>query len=391
MSEVSGADRKVSTSRSEEDDSDDSGVKDVSKKNDTRNEEDSMTGEDNLNVGDLVWARAPNSPFYPAVVTPDPHFKFHTKIVKSDSGQSGEQSSSAHRQYHLQYLGDDKRVWLHRNYIIPYRGITHYEKLAMEDLSNLNKIYKPKSEASKTAWREAVRIAQDMENITNGDRLHKCEIARIKERGGEKALHKKMEFDKQRKMSEHDRSPEKFKPPSPRKSSDSEDRKKSFHYNRKDELQYKMSKFGDPEKKKRKSEEERKNEPVIPFNVFDSKTTPTFNRSFKIKTIPKAPETPVTPEKSYIKEEHEIVTDNEGVTDGNESENNVEKSKAQEDLGDTQTDTVNQENLCEGALVWAKQRVGLVVCVSKLSIKIMFYLLGLSVLASNHCKRSEGW
>lgn len=368
MSEVSGAERKVSSSRSEEDDSDDSGVKDVSKKNETRNVEDSIRGEDSLSVGDLVWARAINSPFYPAVVTPDPHFKFHTKIVKSDSGQSGDQSSSgsAHRQYHLQYLGDNKRVWLHRNFIIPYRGINHYEKLAMEDLPNLTKIYKPKSEASKTAWRDAVRTAQDMENLSNNERLHKCEIARLKERGGDKALHKKMEFDKQKKISEHDRSPEKFKPPSPKKSSDSEDRKKSFNYNRKDELQYKMSKFSDNDKKKRRSGEDKKNDPVIPFNVFDSKSTPTFNRSFKIKTIPKESETPAIVGK-LKDEKHEQVSDVKNDTAGIGNEDHVElrenscvkvKEAEGEILKDTNED--DNDNLNEGALVWAKQRVSFV-------------------------------
>ena len=98
-------------------------------------------------------------------MTPDPHFKFHTKIVKSDpghhgkSGSPGSPSEGGQRQYHVHYLGENRRVWLQRSFIIPYRGLAHYEKLAMEDLQNINKIYKPKSEAAKLAWREGVQVS----------------------------------------------------------------------------------------------------------------------------------------------------------------------------------------------------------------------------------------
>merc|ERR1711862_960607 len=72
---------------------------------------------------------------------------------------------------------------------------------------------------------------------------------------------------------------------------------KSMQYRRKDELQYKMSRSSEYDKRKRKSEDEKKVEevkPIIPFNVFDASTTPTFNRSFKIKQIKPEPEEPIT-------------------------------------------------------------------------------------------------
>ena len=418
--------RGAGMSRSEEDDSDDSGViKDVNKKkseevNMENNAEDTDETDNTLKqksafgdrsptktsrsessdskvsfiVGDLVWARAMNSTFYPCVVTPDPHFKFHTKIVKSDPGNLGNKSGSSleegqgHRQYHVHYLGENKRVWLQRNLIIPYRGLAHYEKLAMEDLQNINKIYKPKTEASKLAWREGVQIAQGMEELSHRERVAKCDLARMLERGGDKALQKKMEIEKekQRRASGSEKSPEKFKSPSsPRKSIDSDDKKKSMQYNRKDELAYKMSRLSDSDKKKRKSDDAEKktdtNKPLIPFNVFENKSTPTFNRSFKIKSDPK----PVKEEQetdsssddsrkvlsdSPIRETSFSLRDLNGsprkqvrIQEDRKESTETETEDEKEDLGERVLDqTINSDNLTEGSLVWAKQRVSHFFC-----------------------------
>ena len=35
-------------------------------------------------VGDLVWARIIGSSYYPAIVTTEPQYKFHTKLVMDD-------------------------------------------------------------------------------------------------------------------------------------------------------------------------------------------------------------------------------------------------------------------------------------------------------------------
>ena len=327
--------------------------------------------EDNhqYDVGDLVWARRPNSTFYPAVVTPDPHFKFHTKIVKSDPGFNNTEDSS-HRQYHLQFLGDNRRLWLPRQLIIAYQGLEHYERLVTEDLDNFNKIYKPKSESSKSAWREAVMVAQNLENTCHRDRVSRCELARAMERGGNKAVvHKKLELELQKKNS--DRSPEKFKSPpaSPRKSSDSEDKKRSSaNYNRRDELQYKMNKMSESDKKKRRSDEIKSEDTkqIIPFNVFDSSTTPTFNRSFKIKTLPakeKDESSPDVKSQEYLDNTTELKESAENKVD-NTNENEAPSDTIQTEINETVSadklnkSKLNSEDLNEGCLVWAKQRVG---------------------------------
>ena len=66
--------------------------------------------------------------------------------------------------------------------IIPYKGIVHYEQMAIQDVKNINKIYKPKTEALKTAWREAVLLAQQLEQLTSQERISRC-MARLRERG----------------------------------------------------------------------------------------------------------------------------------------------------------------------------------------------------------------
>ena len=411
---MSGDRDRLPTSRSEEDDSDDSGViKDVTKRkadvsgqesvhsSEEEGAEDKVTSKQSkkssevtFSLGDLVWARTANSTFYPCVVTQDPHFKFHTKIVKSDpgnhiAGSQGGEGGEGQRQYHVQYLGENKRVWLAKSLIMPYKGLAHYEKLAMEDLQNINKIYKPKAEASKTAWREAVIIAQRMENITGRERLSKCELARAMERGGEKAVQKKFEMERQQKSFDADKSQERFKSPtsSPRKSVESDDKKKSSQYRRQDELAYKMNKINESERerKKRKSGDKKTEEvkPIIPFNVFDS-ATPTFNRSFKIKQVKPVEEPEETGDvvaPTSLKSEEESVksaanyangSSNINVKSEDSKEQNVEE---EEDMKDQVSDEPNlnedsdlqeehsasnvsaKDSLTEGSLVWAKQRV----------------------------------
>ena len=67
------------------------------------------------------------------------------------------------RQYHLQQLGDNRRLWVQSHLIIPFTGIADYEQLAIQDVKNISKIYKPKTEAAKVSWREAVLVAQQLE------------------------------------------------------------------------------------------------------------------------------------------------------------------------------------------------------------------------------------
>jgi len=268
-----------------------------------------------FNVGDLVWGRTVGTSYHPCVVSQDPQFRFHTKIVKAEPGSCLESSpgsgGTGERQYHVQYLGDNKRVWLPSKQIIPYKGIADYEQMAIQDVKNINKIYKPKTEALKNAWREAVLLAQQLEQLTPQERISRCDMARLRERGG-KALQKKMEFDSKRRSSESDdssrgrrssessdmKSPERFKSPtSPRKpvdkEKDGEERRKSAQYRRREEMDYKMHKGMGQVKKRKSTDEERKTEipKPTPLNVLDV-VSPTFNRSFKIKS--KSKEVPET-------------------------------------------------------------------------------------------------
>ena len=421
--------RSSTLARSEEDDSDDSGViKDVSKRHSV-DDNNAITDTDavpkpssdisqnkSYTAGDLVWARAQNSTFFPCVVTNDPHYKFCTKIVKSDPGHHGGGTLSPNveqRQYHVQYLVDNRRLWLNQSNIMPYKGTEHYERVACEDYQNINK-YKPKTEAVRTAWRKAVEVAREFEDKSNQERLSECDKARILERGDKTQQNKynKMEFDKQRKLSESDKSPEKFKSPSPRKSFESEENKspsprknyeseenKTSNYRKKDELQYKMSRMSDHERKKRKSDENKKqkledSKSPLPFNVFDKSNTPVFDRSFKIKTVNKVKE-----ENNHSNVESVSNTDLNGSScDKSDSDNIGDKSSNSEIKGEMNVSSeIEEEKLSsseikgeeglnsdatgeepsftEGSLVWAKQRVSLlgVICpVCSLLILILF-------------------
>ena len=86
-----------------------------------------------IKLGDLVWGRLANACYYPAVVTMD-HFKFFTKIVKAEPGfisrdpetgkvrQGSPDKAAARKQYHVQFLADNRRLWLAEEFVIAYQG-----------------------------------------------------------------------------------------------------------------------------------------------------------------------------------------------------------------------------------------------------------------------------
>jgi hypothetical protein len=90
-----------------------------------------------IKLGDIVWGRLANSCFYPAVVTLD-HFKFFTKIVKAEPGFSSHDPETgkarpaspdkpaARKQYHVQFLGDNRRHWLSEEFVIAFQGACRY-------------------------------------------------------------------------------------------------------------------------------------------------------------------------------------------------------------------------------------------------------------------------
>lgn len=364
-------------------------LKDVSEKSKKKTSSPGSPPNVMFSVGDLIWGRVAGSSFHPCVVSQDPHFKFHTKIVKAEPGTCLDsppglgKDGMGERQYHVQYLVDNKRVWLPSKQIMPYKGIAHYEQMAIQDVKNINKIYKPKTEALKAAWRDAVLLAQELEPLSAKERISRCDLARLKERGG-KALQKKMELESKRRSSESDdsvkgsrvsensdmKSPERFKSPtSPRKhlEKEGEERKKSAQYRRNEEMDYKMHKGVVDRKKRKSTEEEKKPEPVkhLPLNVLDV-ATPTFNRSFKIKSKNQVEESESVKKSnnhSNIKEAEHGVSSENGTTVPVSLKQNDSLGKLELFKEDVENDKLQHHNsellnidLQEGSLVWAKIR-----------------------------------
>jgi hypothetical protein len=182
--------------------------------------------------------------------------------------------------------------------------------MAISDVKNFNKIYKPKSEQMKNSWKEAVLLAQHMEALDPRERLKRCELSRLEDRGG-KALIKKYENDQKHEEQQQQRSGGSKQPAdqevvsprssltspvmSPKKNSSpgsAETHRKSTgsgHYNRRDEMDYKMhrlSEGGQARKRKISLSEEKaaaRPRPVMPLLFEGAKGAPTFNKSFKIK------------------------------------------------------------------------------------------------------------
>merc|ERR1719319_1628515 len=251
------------------------------------------TGRKGYDVGDLIWARTAGASFHPAIVTKDPHYKFHTKIVKAEVGTTNldpetrkpvlsPDAMEPARQYHIQFLGDNKRMWQTGKLIIPYKGITHYENLAISDVKNI-KLYRPKTEAMKSHWRDAVLIAKHLETLEIKDRIRRCDHARLGDIG-DKALQRKLEYDeqvdkhntveKEKERVEKIKSPKIVKIPmkSPiqalmnrkdqleKEKEDEKEKKKSEHYRRKEEMDYKMHRISSAKDRDRFEKERKEKE-----------------------------------------------------------------------------------------------------------------------------------
>lgn len=254
------------------------------------------TGRKGYDVGDLVWARIAGASYHPAIVTKDPHYKFHTKIVKAEVGTTNLDPETRKpvlspdalepaRQYHIQFLGDNKRMWLTGKLMLAYKGITHYENLAISDVKNI-KLYRPKTEAMKSHWRDAVLIAKHLETLETKERIRKCDHSRLSDIG-DKALQRKMEYDAQvdkqktiEKEKEHVKQ-EKIKSPKipkiPMKSpiqelmnknkkdhldreKEEKEKRKSEHYRRKEEMDYKMHRISSASDRERLEKERKEKE-----------------------------------------------------------------------------------------------------------------------------------
>lgn len=328
-----------------------------------------------FHLGDLVWCRLPNSCFYPAVVVQDPHFKFFTKIVKSEtsnseSGKGLNDDCMKERQYHVQFIGDNKIQWISGKYCKEYQGIPEYEKLAIKDSSNL-KIYKPRAEKMQ-GWRDALVVADDLAGCEKSERVKKMETARLADKSG-KSFIKKIDLENKNFGSDLN-SPVKPKHlPSPRKPAEPEgkDQRKSAQYRRQEEMDYKMHKMTEarssekPKKSKPSSESESPQIKLTPAPpIFKSNAS--FSKSFKIKKDKKPEEEDKEAEvlnknESVIKE-IPIAPDQDKkseVEPVNENTNNTEAVPEVSDYiltGQKTEQIAKSDGFGDGALVWAKMR-----------------------------------
>ena len=299
------------------------------------------------------------------------------------------------RQYHLQQLGDNRRLWVQSHLIIPFTGIADYEQLAIQDVKNINKIYKPKTEAAKVSWREAVLVAQQLEPMPPTERVRKCDWARLREIGGP-ALQKKLEYDNKKRAEaeaenkERSRkgpgegSPEKFKSPSsPRKGGEETERRKSDQVRRREEMDYKMfrmssmQKKSDDKKRKRQSSEgggsSEATSPTKPAVPEPQSPVTTFNMSFKKKKEVKIKlDDDDSDSKRSVTGGKTMTEGGNGVAQSNSSNGSelsatggiINGSGLAGDGGhmgktvhtDIETETAG-EGMGEGTLVWAKMRV----------------------------------
>ena len=227
-------------------------------------------------LGDLVWGRQATTCFYPAIVVNDPPFKFCTKIVLGDDEGTG-------RQYHVQFLGDNRLQWLQERFCMPFKGINHYESLVCKDVENM-RIYKPKGDKAVN-WRECIAIANELEGLEHSERLRRMMLARQGQLMGKTFIPRPESFDGSSQSDSQSAFPTKVNKPSspclsPKKGSDG----RSQQYSRQDESEYKMlrdaNKAKDKPKKKAKiGTATNVVTPIVP--VF--KTNANFDKSFKIK------------------------------------------------------------------------------------------------------------
>jgi len=320
-------------------------------------------------LGDIVWGRQATTCFYPAVVVNDPHFKFFTKIVKSEDGASPGGRGTG-RQYHVQFLGDNRFQWVQGHYCLPFKGINHYEDLVIKDVANM-KIYKPKGDKS-VQWKEWIVIANEMQSLEATERIRKMESARLSEKSGQTFIQKVEKEDQMKSVPPlfSETKIRKLPPSSPKKTPEKDH--KSNHYRRQDELEYKMHRDANRSKEKpRKGDHKEPITSMLP--VFN--TNATFNKSFKIKKDKKAEpvvrvnqeeadmENPksaikvsetkeITPEplKNNMETNSPLVPVSDDILNGKEELSDLALSHQKFEKG------TESEGFGEGALIWAKMR-----------------------------------
>ena len=315
-------------------------------------------------LGDILWCRQPNSCYHPAVIVNDPHYKFCTKIVKSESTADNSEENHETRQYHVQYLSDNRLQWIPDKYCMLYRGLEEYDKLVIDDVNNI-KIYKPKPDKMQ-AWKDSLVIADEIHRLDRTERVRRLETMRMfkKDRAFMNADHKKASLEAQL-------SPTKSKSSAvpPKKTNDhgteEKSAKKNINYSRESEMAYKMhrgvARIPEGKKVKNATDQDASKSPLANPIVFN--TNATFSKSFKIKKS-KEPESEVLPEPL----QDEPTVEESSLSESGPSVS--ETSDVLEDIAPDESETVSDyvlsnqkveraaeiDGLGEGSLVWSKMR-----------------------------------
>lgn len=109
-------------------------------------------------VGELLWSKIGNHPFWPAMVSFDPVSGIYTKLVKNNV-----------RLYHVQYFGPEpQHGWTQPKRILPYEGLGKFEALG-----NLERPPYDVPARKRDDWLVAVQEADEANDMTRAERKQK--------------------------------------------------------------------------------------------------------------------------------------------------------------------------------------------------------------------------
>lgn len=109
-------------------------------------------------VGDLLWSKIGNHPFWPAMVSFDPVSGIYTKLVKNSL-----------RLYHVQYFGPEpQHGWTQPKRTLPYQGLSKFAALG-----NLQRPPYDVPTRKRSDWLVAVQEADEASEMTRAERKQK--------------------------------------------------------------------------------------------------------------------------------------------------------------------------------------------------------------------------
>ncbi|XP_071166810.1 histone-lysine N-methyltransferase NSD2-like isoform X1 [Mytilus edulis] len=120
-------------------------------------------------VGDCLWGKVAGHPWWPCMVSFDPHTGIYTKM----QGKS--------RMYHMQYFGDEcERGWVYSSSVMEFKGKKDYDEHVKQAFDNAKKSDRPRLEKLyKTypgrlkAWNIAILEAESALPLSRNERKQK--------------------------------------------------------------------------------------------------------------------------------------------------------------------------------------------------------------------------